>query len=352
MNDFASPAAPTPAYPPPLPRPAPPRTGCLGRVGRAVVILFAIIGLLATLAVLGGVGRHAEGVESGFGEDEFPTLTETWSSGQGDLKVARVPLQGVIFLDEGTNPWSGGGDASADAALRAIRRATMDPDVAGLLLEVDSGGGGITASDILYNALLDFRRADTNRVVVVHMGDMAASGAYYIALAADHIVAQPTTITGSIGVILSSLNVRQLTERLGIKDVSVKSGDNKDLLNPMADMTPEQRAMLQQLVDLLHSRFVMLVAQHREIPEEKVRTLADGRIFLAPQAVELGLVDEMGYAADAEAAVEDLVGDEVRFVRYSRRTSLRDLVGSPAFWGAAFSEAIPRAEGKGRFELR
>jgi protease-4 len=165
-------------------------------------------------------------------------------------------------------------------------------------------------------------------------------------------MAHPTTITGSIGVILTSINMREMIGKLGIKDVSVKSGDNKDLLNPFTDMTPEQRAMLQQLVDSLHSRFVMLVARHRELPPDKVRELADGRIFLAPHAEELGLIDGLGYVAEAEAAVEALLGQEVRFVRYSQQLSLRDLLRSPAFWGAAFSELVPRANQQPAFQLR
>ena len=139
--------------------------------------------------------------------------------------------------------------SSASAALRAIKRATHDPDVEGILLEVDSGGGGITASDILYESLQEFRDADTDRVVVAIFGDVAASGAYYISLAADHIIAHPTTITGSIGVLMQSINARQLGEKIGVHDVTIKSGKNKDILNPLQDLTEEQRALLQGIVD-------------------------------------------------------------------------------------------------------
>lgn len=304
------------------------RFGCLAllTVGVMITLLLvaAVVYALNVTGVAPGIGSIASLHSTAHGEDEFPLLSEIWSSGHGEVKVVRIPLTGVIFLGEsGTISDSG----SAESALRAIRRATCDPTIKGIILEVDSGGGGITASDIIYNALLDFKAVQADRMVVALMGDMAASGAYYVSLAADEIVAHPTTLTGSIGVIMQSYNVRELARKLGIEDVTIKSGTNKDLLNPFRELSDDQRAMLQKLVDSLHTRFVRLVAEARELDEVEVRKLADGRVFLAEEALELKLIDSLGYMADAEKAMADLLKvDNLHVIRYEEERSIFDLL--------------------------
>ena len=267
--------------------------------------------------------------EDDFGVDEFPSFKEVWSWGDDDkesAKIVRIPLNGVIMLDEGR--W-GLKSGSAQTALQSIRRATLDEDVKGLILEIDSPGGGVTASDILWDALQSFKEADTNRAVVVVMGDTCASGGYYVSAAADRIVAHPTTLTGSIGVLIESLNVKELADRLGIKDVSIASGENKQMLNPLHDLTEEQRKLLQDTVDALNARFVTLVAEGRNLSKEKVAAIADGRVFLAPVAVELGLVDEIGYFEEAVAVMAELIGnDSLHVIRYERKASFMDMLES------------------------
>lgn len=231
------------------------------------------------------------------GEDEYPALDEVWSEGHGSNKVVRIPLSGMIML--GAEPGLFGTPGTSDMALLSIRRATYDPEVKAIIMEIDSGGGGITASDIIYKALLDFKASDPARVVVTLCGDMAASGAYYIALASDHIIAHPTTVTGSIGVIIQSINVRELATRYGISDVTFKSGENKDLLNPMGEISIQEKEIVQTVVDQMHRRFVSLVAKHRQIPEGDLAPLTDGRIFTAQNALDLQLIDEIGYWQDA-----------------------------------------------------
>jgi len=251
----------------------------------------------------------------------------------------------------GNTGWRANEDGSADAALRAIRRATADKDVKAILLEVDSGGGGITASDILYDALLKFK--DGGRHIVVHMGDIAASGAYYISLPADRIIAHPTTITGSISVLISSYNLRELASKIGLRDVTIKSGENKDMINPFQDLTPEQEQLLQMIVDQMYERFVGLVATHRDMRLERAREIADGRIYLATQARSLGLVDVIGYENDALNAIRELCGtDHVKFIRYSQNVSWMTLLRSPSFWGSIISEAMPKADQSSTFQLQ
>ncbi len=255
------------------------------------------------------------------GEDEAPYMVEKWSYGAGTIKVVRVPVSGMIMLGESS--WYMG---NANTALRSIRRATHDPDVMGLILEINSGGGGITDSDIIYKALLDFKAKQAGRVVVTIMGDVAASGAYYIALASDHILAHPTTITGSIGVIMQSYNIKELAQKLGIHDVTIKSGANKDMLNPFHDVKPEQTEMLQALISAMHDRFVTLVAQNRGLEKSAVVPLADGRVFMADEAVRCKLIDGIGYNEDARRKMAELLKtDAVKVYRYDEQVTLMDL---------------------------
>lgn len=311
--------------------------GCLAVAMLGMLLLFVVAGgvffVVAARQSGGGHGFLNRGGAT-MGEDELPRLREVWSSGDGAIKVARIPLNGAIMLSD--NGWLPGENGSAAAALRAIRCATVDSEVQALLLEIDSPGGGITASDVLYREVCNFKEAQEGRIVVALLGDIAASGGYYVALAADRIVAHPTTITGSIGVLMQSFNLSELTDKLGIKDVTIKSGANKDMLNPLREVSPAQLAMLQEVVDAMHTRFVRLVADHRELSEAQVRALADGRIFLADQAKESGLIDGIGYAADAEDQVAELLkDDDLRFIRYVEQPSLFDLFRAPSLLGAA-----------------
>jgi protease IV len=261
------------------------------------------------------------------GEDAFPQLNETWSEGQGETKIVRISLSGIILL--GSEPGLFGGISSTDLALRSIRRATMDEYVQGIILEIDSGGGGITASDIVYNELMRFKQSHPDRRIVVQCGDVAASGAYYVALAADKILAHPTTITGSLGVIMQTLNFRELAQHIGVRDVTIKSGDNKDLLNPFSEVSPEQVALLQEVIDSMHTRFKSLIAASRGLDDAAVDALADGRIFTADKALEHGLIDGIGYWSEAVETMNKLLGvEETIIFRYGPSFSWRQILRS------------------------
>jgi protease-4 len=300
------------------------RPGCLV----VFLIVLAIAAGLFWLSKSNQAGRFGDLFATAlqdYGEDEFPEFDEIWSYGTGSNKVVRIPVTGMILLGDGGSPFMPNG--SSDLALRAIRRATLDEAVLAIILEIDSGGGGITASDIIYKALLDFKQSRSDRQIVALCGDTAASGAYYIALAADHIIAHPTTVTGSIGVLVQSINVRELATKHGIKDVTIKSGENKDLLNPLSEFSLQQQAILQAVVDAMHERFVGLVTKHRDLSEDEVRPLADGRIFTATEALKLGLIDETGYWEDAMTRTAELLDVEnIVVYRYEGVFSFRSLL--------------------------
>jgi len=172
-----------------------------------------------------------------------------------------------------------------------------DDSVKAIVLRIDSPGGGVGPSQEIYD---EVKRIDADKPIVASMGSVAASGGYYIAAPAREIFANPGTLTGSIGVIMEFANFQELLDKIGLRSEVVKSGKHKDIGSPVRPMTEEDRALLQSVIDDVHSQFVASVAAGRQLDIQKVRSLADGRIFTGRQARELGLVDELG---SLEAAV-------------------------------------------------
>ena len=326
-----------PPYTPPPPAAASNRTGdrllgcglgCLASLAMVFVaplLLCLCIGSCASSfqssledGIDKAMGRAKPGVDEEGGVDDCPSFTEVWSTGvvDGD-KFVRIPIRGLIDLSEKTDRLFGLESGSAAFALDAIHAATRDVEVRGLLLEIDSPGGGVTDSDILYNALMAFKAEHEGRVVVVLMGDLCASGGYYIASAADYIMAHPTTTLGSIGVIIPGFNLKGLADRLGIREDPIVSGPNKSMGGLLGERTEEQRAILQEVVDASYDRFVSLVAKGRGLDEASVKALADGRIFSAARAKELKLVDGIGYYDDAVRELCRLAeAEEAYMIRY------------------------------------
>ncbi len=282
----------------------------------AVLLMFSVVlnfGLLVSMAF-----SHTPkpGFAQRGGEDELPKLVEHWSYGKGRVKAARIALDGAIFRERGDGFFPARYD-KVEFILRQIRAAQADEAVRAIILEVDSPGGAITPSDEIYRALLQFKKSNGQRKVVVFIRDLAASGGYYAAMAGDHLVAEPTAVVGSIGVIMSTLNWKGLSEKIGLTDVTIKSGANKDLLNPFHDVPPEQRALLQILIDSMYDQFVTIVSKGRKLDPATVKPLADGRIFTAVDALGLKLVDEIGYWDQALAATRKLTGaSALRVIRY------------------------------------
>jgi protease-4 len=200
-----------------------------------------------------------------------------------------------------------------------LEKAAEDRRIKGVILRLDTPGGEVTASDILYNEVKEFRARTGIPVVALMMG-LSTSGGYYVASACDHIVAHPSTITGSIGVISIFPNVEELFSKIGVEMTIIKSGQMKDSGSPFRDMNAEEQAVFQDIVDGFHQSFLEAVYSGRQskISRDQLSTLADGRIYTAPQALEQGLIDSIGYFDDALQIVRGLAGvSETKVVSYS-----------------------------------
>ncbi|MCM1981395.1 signal peptide peptidase SppA [Lyngbya confervoides] len=198
------------------------------------------------------------------------------------------------------------GDTGSTRIVKAIRQARQDKAKA-ILLQINSPGGTASASLAIHRELMRTRQTSQTKVVAL-LGDVAASGGYYVATAAEHIVANPDTLTGSIGVIIRTQNVASLLDKVGIESGNFKSGEFKDILSPYRPSTPAEKQILQTLVDESYQQFLEAIATGREMPLDKIKPYADGRIFSGSQALAANLVDSLGNYYDAIDVVRELAG--------------------------------------------
>jgi protease-4 len=226
-------------------------------------------------------------------------------------KIAIVEIKGVISQSSGI--------------IEEIHQYQEDEGVKAIILRIDSPGGGVGPSQEIHQEVL---RAKLKKKVVTSMGSVAASGGYYIACASDLIVANPGTITGSIGVLMEFTNIEELFKKIGIKGVVLKSGEHKDVGSPFREMTPEERKMMQDVIDNIHQQFVQAVAMGRKMDQAKVMEIADGRILSGEQAKEIGLVDQLGNLQDAIDITAKLVGIEgkPKILYPKRRLSFLEMI--------------------------
>ena len=261
-------------------------------------------------------------------DDDFEEIFVSGVDDAKAAKVVRVKISGEIgspspsLVDDllGGAMGSGGssGSGNFDAVRERIHLATDDKDVKGLYLVIDTPGGDLTDSDLLWHDVQLFRAAQPGRFVFVHGLAQCCSGGYYVASAADFIMVLPTSEVGAIGIISDyGYNVSDLARRFGVSSVVVSTGEHKDAFNPLKPVDPRQIAIEQGLIDSQFARFVQVVSKGRDIPVEKVRELADGRAFAAKDAVEKGLADAVGYEEDVMAKLREFAGGDVRVVAYS-----------------------------------
>jgi protease IV len=254
-------------------------------------------------------------------------LEEETVEGSGDAKIVLMDFSGFLS-DESTSSLLNLTTPPARVPLlvrvrEELKKATDDPKVKALVLRINTPGGTVTASDVIYRELELFKQQKKVPIVAVMM-DVAASGGYYIALAADTIVAHPTTVTGSIGVVMLSFNAEGLMQKIGVAANTVKSAERKDMGSPFRQMTPEERAIFQSVIDDLYRQFLLRVMDRRKLPEASARTLGDGRVYTAEQALTHRLIDRVGYMPDAITLARQEAGVETaRVIVYHRPRQYR-----------------------------
>jgi protease-4 len=266
--------------------PASPRKGCL--LGAMIGAAATLAGLVLLFLIFGVLGAILSGGNPGMGPGP---------------KVAHIDLEGVItgVADFG---FGGSGLSMVDQIKEELKEALENDDVKAIVLRVNSPGGEVTASDTIYEAI---RQANEKKPVVVYMDSVAASGGYYAACGGTEIMANETTMTGSIGVIISALNYRELFGKVGLDFQVFKSGEFKDLLSGSREMSPAESALIQDMVMETYDKFVGIVSEARGIPVDRLRNgIADGRIFSGAKAKEAGLVDATGYIEDAYDRAREL----------------------------------------------
>jgi protease-4 len=242
-----------------------------------------------------------------------------------EAKIAVIDIEGVLTSDQEEGLFSSK-ESQVVALVEKLKLAEADPAVKAVIVRIDSPGGDVTTSDICYNELVSFKNRKKVPVVAAFMG-VAASGGYYIASGCDAIVAHPTTITGSIGVISMHFSLAGLLDKIGVKVEALKSGANKDMGSPFRTITDDDKKLLQALIDQFYARFVGVVAEGRKgrLTEAEVRKLADGRVYTAQQALDAKLVDRVGYLADAVSEAKSRAKlEKARLVMYSRRPAKLD----------------------------
>ena len=291
----------------------------------ALSIAVVVIGSLVAFALVGYRGAGTGGTP--------------WA-GAGNA-VGLVYVAGpIVSGSSGTDLF--GAVAGADSVISELRQAREDPATKAVVVRIDSPGGSAAASQEIAREVERLREA--GKVVVTSMGDVAASGGYWIAAMSDRIIAEPATLTGSIGVIMQLTNMQNFYGKIGFSYETFKSGPHKDMGSSVRPVSPEERAIFQSMIDDIYGQFVNVVAQGRNMPVERVRAIADGRVFTGRQAKTAGLVDELGnfnYALDRAATLAGLGKDyEVR--EFGKLTPIERLLNQLA--GAA-SLRLPFAAG-------
>jgi protease-4 len=239
--------------------------------------------------------------------EEMQPLTERVISGEGKDKILLLDISGFITSEDSSSIFTSKKQPGILALVREqLDMARSDKNIKALVLRINSPGGGVTASDILYHEIKKFK-LDTRIKVLAHIMDMGTSGAYYTALAADRITAQPTSVTGSIGVIMLRLDATGLMQKIGVQAFEISSGEHKGMGSPFRQFTSEERNIFQTMVNSLQGRFVNAVAMERKLTIDTVKKLADGRIYTSQEAQAAGLIDGISYLDEAIEEAKVLV---------------------------------------------
>lgn len=266
-----------------------------------------VVSLMVKLAFSLAFGEFSSFEESLFAVGDEEITERTIERGTGFDRIAIVEVNGVIQDTASSSLFSQVG-YHHKTTLRMLELAAEDESVKGIILRVNSPGGGVVESAEIYKRVKEL--VETEKPVYVSMGSMAASGGYYISAPATKIYASPTTMTGSLGVIMETINYSQLAENIGIDFETIKSGPYKDIGSGSRNMTKEEREILQSIVNNAYNDFVGVIADGRNMSKDQVKKIADGRIYDGRQAKDVGLVDELGDLDDVIADLKEELGDE------------------------------------------
>ncbi|MCA1022757.1 signal peptide peptidase SppA [Halobacillus litoralis] len=296
------------------------------RITAAVIagaLLIVAIAVQAAGAFLSQEDEEKNGAMSLFSSSE-KLEEKVVEQGAASNRIVEINLEGTIMDSPGsnTNPFSGGG-YQHDRFMKKLEQIKNDPTIKGVHLYVNSPGGGVYESAEIHDKLIEIKEAD--KMIYVSMGNMAASGGYYVSAPADQIYASNETFTGSLGVIMQSVNYQELANEYGVKFNTIKSGEFKDIMSPTKEMTDADREILQTLVDESYQQFVDVISEGRDMTESRVKELADGRIYSGKQAAENGLVDQIGFREDTLTALKEEIGGDPQVFEYKNTiTSLFD----------------------------
>lgn len=288
-------------------------------VPRVILCVFIAVGI-------GGCGPLTMTIGGAAGNQELKTKVVEADRGWQSNRVAMIDVSGLIYNAHKSGVFRRG-ENPVSLLHEKLELARCDTRTKAVILRLNTPGGTVTASDAMYRQVLRFKKRSGKPVIALMM-DVTASGGYYLACAADKIICYPTSITGSIGVIVQTLSVKPALDRFGIRAEAITSGSNKDIGSPLSEMTDEKRAVLQALVDDFYNQFASVVRQARPaIDHAQFPQIADGRIFSGAEAVKVGLVDEVGDLTEAFKVAKNLAGIKwADLILYHRPY---DYIGSP-----------------------
>ncbi|MDO3661165.1 signal peptide peptidase SppA [Bacillus sp. C28GYM-DRY-1] len=270
----------------------------------ALVIALGIFGVSIIVSIS---MSFFESVNKG-AQTDLASLTDeshekTLENGSLSSKIAVLEVSGTIQDNGDSSSLLGSAGYNHRTFLKNLERAKDDKAVKGIVLKVNSPGGGVYESAEIHKKLEEINK-ETKKPIYVSMGSMAASGGYYISTAADKIFATPETLTGSLGVIMESVNYSKLADKLGISFETIKSGAHKDIMSPSREMTKEEKNIMQSMVDHSYEGFVSVISEGRGMSKAEVKKIADGRVYDGRQAKKLNLVDELGFYDDTISAMK------------------------------------------------
>lgn len=254
-------------------------------------------------------------------------------TGEGEDKILLIDIEGVISGKDQTNILGIRKELGMVEKIKEqLNKAEKDKDIKAIILKLNTPGGTVTASDIIYHELMEFKKKRDVKIIAAMM-DLSTSGGYYISMAADKIIAHPTTITGSIGVLALKINVKGLFDIIGIEDETIKSGDKKDMTSPFRPFTKEEKKIFQDIIDSLFQNFLTVVKDNRKnLSHEEIIKLADGRVYTARQALQLKMIDQIGYMEDAiELARKEAGLEKATVITYHRSFQYKENIYSSSF---------------------